>query len=97
MLFLNLIIVFLTIFTGNLTRKLELTNDEIKKNIGKQKEQLTINQIEFSFYNNPNYLKKLHNIYFSLDENFSEKKIFSLSNITNISNQRVLLANIQLK
>ena len=97
MLFLNLIIVFLTIFTGNLTRKLELTNDEIKKNIGKQKEQLTINQIEFSFYNNPNYLKKLHNIYFSFDENFSENKIFSLSNITNFSNQSVLLVNIQSK
>ena len=31
---------------------------KIKKNIGKQKEQLTINQIEFSFYNNSNYLKK---------------------------------------
>ena len=97
MLFLNLIIVFLTIFTGNLTRKLELTNHEIKKNIGKQKEQLTINQIEFSFYNNPNYLKKLHNIYFSFNEDFSEKKIFSLSNITNINNQSVLLVNIQSK
>ena len=97
MLFLNLIIVFLSIFTGNFTRNLELTNDEIKKHIGKQKEQLTINQIEFSFYNNPNYLKKLHNIYFSFDKNFSEKKIFSLSNITNISNQSVLLVNIQSK
>ena len=97
MLFLNLIIVFLTISTGNLTRKIELTNDEIKKNIGKQKEQLTINQIEFSFYNNPNYLKKLHNIYFSFDENFSENKIFSLSNITNFNNQSVLLVNIQSK
>ena len=62
-LFINLIIVFLSIFVGNLTRKIEITNQQIKQNIQKNKQQLTINKIEFSFYNNSDYLKKLHSIY----------------------------------
>ena len=91
----NLIVVFLTIFTGNLTRKLEITNNQIKFNIEKQKEQLQINKIEFSFYNNPDYLKKLHNIYFTYEEDHPEKKIVSLSNISDIKKERIILANIK--
>ena len=97
LLFINLIIVFLSIFSGNLTRKLELTNNQIKLNIEKEKEQLLINKIEFSFYNNPDYLKKLHNIYFSLKEDNIEKKIVSLSNFTNIKDGNVVLINLKSK
>ncbi len=56
-LFINLIIVFLSIFTGNLTRKLELTNRSIQQEILKNKEQLNINKIELSYYNNSDYDK----------------------------------------
>ena len=97
LLFINLIIVFLSIFSGNLTRKLELTNNKIKLNIEKEKEQLLINKIEFSFYNNSDYLKKLHNIYFSLEEDHPEKKIVSLSNISDINKERLILVNIKSK
>ena len=97
LLFINLILVFLSIFIGNLTRKIELTNYDIKKNIQIQKEQLKINKIEFSFYNNPNYLQKIHNIYFSFEEDYPEKKIVSLSSISNINNDRVILVNSKLK
>ena len=45
---LNFIIVFSSIFVGNLTRKLELANYEVNAEIQKQKEQLAINKIEFS-------------------------------------------------
>ena len=93
----NLVIVFLSIFLGNLTRKLELTNNEIKQNITKEKEQLTINKIEYSFYNNVNYLKKLHNIYFSYEEEYPEKKIVTLSSLSKTKNESVLLVNIKSK
>ena len=94
-LLINLIVVFLSIFSGNLTRKLEIANHEIKLNIEKEIEQLQINKIEFSFYNNSDYLRKLHNIYFSLEEKYPEKNILSLSNISDITNERVFLVNIK--
>ena len=95
LLLINLIVVFLSIFSGNLTRKLEVTNHQIKLNIEKEVEQLQINNIEFSFYNNSDYLKKLHNIYFSIDEAYPEKNILSLSNISDITKERVYLVNIK--
>jgi hypothetical protein len=95
LLIINLIVVFISIFTGNLTRKLELTNNQIKIKIEKEKEQLQINKIEFSFYNNLDYLKKLHNIYFSFEEDHPEKKILSLSNISDSKKERFVLVNVK--
>ena len=95
LLFINLIIVFLSIFSGNLTRKLEIANNQIKLNIEKEIEQLQVNKIEFSFYNNSDYLKKLHNIYFSFEEEYPEKKIVSFSNISNMKNESLMLVNIK--
>jgi hypothetical protein len=88
-------VVFLSIFSGNLTRKLEVTNNQIRLNIEKEIEQLQVNKIEFSYYNNSNYLRKLHNIYFSVDEQYPEKNILSLSNISDITKERVYLVNIK--
>ena len=95
LLLINLIVVFLSIFSGNLTRKLEITNHEIKLNIEKEIEQLQVNKIEFSFYNNSDYLRRLHNLYFSVEEEYPEKNILSLSNISDIKNERVFLVNIK--
>ena len=91
----NLIVVFLSIFSGNLTRKLEVTNQEIKFNIDKEIEQLQVNKIEFSFYNNLDYLEKLHKIYFSLDESYPEKNILSLSNLSDTTKERIFLVNLE--
>ena len=91
----NLIVVFLSIFSGNLTRKLEIANNQLKLNIDKEIEQLQVNKIEFSFYNNTDYLRRLHNIYFSIDENYPEKNILSLSNISHIKKEKVFLVNIE--
>jgi len=95
LLLINLIVVFLSIFSGNLTRKLEITNHHIKLNIDKEIEQLQVNKIEFSFYNNTDYLRKLHNIYFSVDEVYPEKNILSFSNILDITKESVFLVNIK--
>ena len=96
-LFINLIIVFLTIFLGNLTRKIEINNNLIEQNIQNQKEQLKINKIEYSFYNNPDYLKKLHEIYFLYEEENIENKIINLSNISNFNNDEIILINLKSK
>ena len=94
-LFINLVIVFITIFLGNLTRKLEISNNLKDQDIQKQKEQLKINKIEYSFYNNPNYIKKLYEIYFSYEEEDLDKKIVNLSNISNLKNNKIILVNLK--
>ena len=93
-LFINLIIVFLTIFLGNLTRKLELSNNDKQESIQKLEEQLKINKIEYSFYNNADYLKKLHGIYFSYEEISLEKKIVDIKNISNSQANELILINL---
>ncbi len=95
LLIINLIIVFLSVFSANLTRKLELSNNQIKLNIEKEKEQLQINKIEFSFYNNSDYLKKLHNIYFTFEEDHPENIIVSLSNISKSKKVNHILVNVK--
>ena len=95
LLLINLIVIFLSIFSGNLTRKLEIANHHLKLNIDKETEQLQVNKIEFSFYNNSDYLRKIHNIYFSMDKNYPEKNILLLSNMSDITKQRVYLVNIE--
>ena len=93
-LFINLVIVFLTIFLGNLTRKLELSNNKKLKNIEKLEEQLKVNKIEYSFYNNADYLKKLHGVYFSHEETSLEKKIVDIKNISNTQANEIILINL---
>ena len=62
-----------------------------------EKEQLKVNKIEYSFYNNPNYLKKLHDIYFSYEEEDLENKIIDLSNVSNLKNNKIILVNLKSK
>ena len=94
-LFINLVLIFLSIFIANITRKLEIVNNTIKIDIKKQEEQLLINKIEFTYYNNPDYLKKLHSLYFSYEEKNLEKKIVLLSDILNINNKSVIFVNLK--
>ena len=77
-----------------MTRKLELSINKIKQDIKLQKEELTINKIEFSIYNHPDYLKKLHQVYFSFDEKNIEKKIATLSNISKTNNENLIFVNL---
>ena len=79
---------------ANITRKLELANNQIINNIKKQEENLSINKIEFTYHNNSDYLKKLHSLYFSYEEKNLEKKIVKLSDISNINNYSLILVNL---
>jgi len=94
-LFVNFIILFLSIFMANITRKLELANNQIINNIKKQEENLSINKIEFTYHNNSDYLKKLHSLYFSYEEKNLEKRIVMLSDISNINNYSLTLVNLK--
>ena len=82
---------------GNLTRKLELSNNKKLENIEKLEEQLKVNKIEYSFYNNVDYLKKLHGIYFSHEEISLEKKIVDIKNISNTHEDELILINFILE
>ena len=93
-LFINLVIIFLSIFIANITRKLELTNNQTEIDIKKQEEQLLINKIEFTYYNNPDYLKKIYSLYFSYEEINLENKIVMLSDISNINDESLILVNL---
>ena len=93
----NLIVVLISIFVGNITREIEINNKKLKQNIINEKDQLIINKVEFSLHNNPNYLKKLHKIYFSIDEQFSQNKIISFSEILNKKGNNFILVNIKSK
>ena len=93
-LLINLIIVFLTIFLGNLTRKLELSNNSKNEKIEQLEEQLKINKIEYSYYNNAHYLKTLHGIYFSYEETALENKIVDIKSISNFKNNEIVLINL---
>jgi hypothetical protein len=80
---------------ANITRKLELANNQIINDIKKQEENLSINKIEFTYHNNSDYLKKLHSLYFSYEEKNLEKKIVKLSDISNINNYSLTLVNLK--
>jgi hypothetical protein len=67
----------------------------MKLNIEKEVEQLQVNKIEFSYYNNSDYLKRLHSIYFSVDEVYPAKNILSLSSMSDIRKERVFLVNVK--
>ena len=94
-LFINLVIIFLSIFIANVTRKLELVNNQTEIIIKKQEEQLLINKIEFTYYNNPDYLKKIYSLYFSYEEKNLENKIVMLSDISNINDESLILVNLK--
>ena len=57
----------LLLYISSLSRDLERNNLKLKKDITYIEEQININEIEYSLYNNYNYLKKLQKIYLDYD------------------------------
>ena len=58
---------FLTIlallYIGNISGKIEKKNSILKEKIASIQDQVNVNEIEYTFYNSYNYLKKLQTIY----------------------------------
>ena len=58
------------IYVGNITGKIEKKNSFLKQKILLIQDKVNVNEIEYTFYNSYDYLKKLQKIYFS-EENSS--------------------------
>ena len=86
---LNIITVLFLLYFGNVSRNIEKQNYILEKKIIFIKDQININEIEFSLYDNYEYLKKLHKIYFDVKqfESFSNKRLsFNNIQIKNLKN-----------
>ena len=59
----NLLAVIALLYFGNLTRETEGQNNKLLKEISLLKNQIKINEVEYTMHNNYSYLKKLENIY----------------------------------
>ena len=70
--------VLLLLYFANITKNIEKENFVLLSKIKKLEDQININEIEFSFYNNYEYLSKMHKIYFEIPEekNFSNRISF---------------------
>ena len=62
---LSFVSILLLLYLANLSKKLEVENTKLKKEINFIVDQININEIEYSLYNNYEYLTKLNEIYFN--------------------------------
>jgi len=86
---LNILTVFFLLYLGNVSREIEKQNYTLEKEINFINDQININEIEFSLYNNYEYLKKLHKIYFDVDQSesfFSKRLSFNYIQKKNLKN-----------
>ena len=60
---LNIFIVISLLYVANITRSIEKENYFLKKKINYIKDQININEIEYSIYSSYEYLQKLQKIY----------------------------------
>jgi len=60
---LNILVVISLLYFANLTRNIEKENYFLKKKISYIKDQININEIEYSIYSSYEYLHKLQKIY----------------------------------
>ena len=56
---LNLISVITLLYFSSIAKKIEKENELLEMQISKSNEQLKINEVEYSLYNNLSYLKKI--------------------------------------
>ena len=68
---LNIVAIISLLYFANISRSIEKQNSDLKEKINYVEEQININEIEYSLYNNYNYLKILQNIYFEKVENIN--------------------------
>ena len=60
---LNIFVVISLLYFANITRSIEKENYFLKKKINYIKDQININEIEYSIYSSYEYLQKLQKIY----------------------------------
>jgi len=65
---LNIITVISLLYISSISKQIEKENKLLEIQISKLNEQLKINEVEFSLYSQPSYLKRLQKIYFDTDD-----------------------------
>ena len=85
----NILIAFVLIYIGHQTRNLEISNLSLKHKIDQKEQAININQIEFTLYNDNNYLKKLFSIYETDLEKTELSNIISLSEFSNFEKKEI--------
>ena len=74
--FSSFLTVLMLLYVGNINRKIEKKNSLLKEKIEFIQEQVNINEIEYTFYNSYNYLKKLQRIYLEEENiNFTNQRV----------------------
>ena len=85
----NILFALVLIYVGHQTRNLEISNLSLKHKIDEKEHTININQIEFSLYNDNNYLKKLFSIYQADLEKKELSNIVSLSEFSNFEKKEI--------
>ena len=92
--FINLILVFLTIYVANKTREIEKSNNHLNLDISKISEDIKINKIELITHKNSTYLKKLHKLYFTEFKKKNPSNLISIKkNLLQDENYRLVNIN----
>ena len=80
---LNIVTIISLLYFANATRHMQKENALLKNNINFIKEQININEIEYSLYSSYEYLKKLQGIYFNINDNAHSTKRINFNFIKN--------------
>ena len=91
----NIFTALILIFIGHQTRNLEIINSSLIENIDKKKQEININQIEYSLHNDNKYLEKLFSIYQSETYQNNQTKVINLSEFSNYNNKKILKVKLK--
>lgn len=80
---LSVIVIILLLYFKNLTREIEKENNALINQINLTKEQLNINEIEFSIYNSYEYLSQMQKLYFKETNTNNLDKRISFNDLVN--------------
>ena len=80
---LNISITILLLYFANLSRDIEKKNINLKNQIKFTKDQININEIEYSLYNSYEYLLKMQKIYFFAPDKDILKNRISFQDLKN--------------
>ena len=76
LMFSSFLTILILLYVGNITGKVEKKNFLLKQRINFIQGQVNVNEIEYTYYNSYNYLKKLQKIYLEdSDNNFINQRI----------------------
>ena len=89
----NLVIALIMIFIGHEARNIEVANNKLKNKINLIKQEINVNQIEYTFHNNTQYLKKIYSLYNSDKDSKKVSKIITVDDLKNKTYNNIQLVD----